>query len=71
MESWGQVLIGQGVPARPDPMVDLLPEAEIAAYLRDIEDVIADTASRLPDHAAFIARMRRPTGAIVTGYRSV
>ena len=64
MESWVQVLIGQGLAARPDPMVDLLPEAEIRSYLRDIEEVIADTAQRLPDHAAFISRMRKPAALL-------
>ena len=55
-ESWVQVLIGQGWPMRYDPMVDMLPEAQIADYLRDIAEVNADAAARMPDHAAFIAR---------------
>ncbi|MFT3997282.1 MAG: tryptophan 7-halogenase [Asticcacaulis sp.] len=55
-ESWIQVLIGQGMAARYDPSVDLVPEAEAAAYLRDIEEVIAGAVSRLPTHDEVINR---------------
>jgi tryptophan halogenase len=55
-ESWVQVLLGQGLPVCYDPMVDLVPQADVAAFLRDVEDVIADCARGMPDHAAFIAR---------------
>ena len=55
-ESWVQVLIGQGLAMRHDPMVDLIPDADAIAYLRDIEAVIDDVAARMPDHAAFVAR---------------
>ncbi len=55
-ESWVQVLIGQGLPMQYDPMVDMLPEAQIAGFLRDIEEVIADVAESLPGHADWIAR---------------
>lgn len=55
-ESWVQVLLGQGFQARYDPSVDLIPEPEIAAYLRDIEEVIAETVGRLPGHEEVIAR---------------
>lgn len=55
-ESWVQVLIGQGLPMRYDPMVDMLPEAQVAAFLKDIEEVIADCAAAMPRHADFIAR---------------
>lgn len=54
-ESWVQVLIGQGLAMQYDPMVDMVPEAEALGYLRDIEEVIADTAGRLPLHDDFIA----------------
>lgn len=59
-ESWVQVLIGQGIAATADPMVDLIPEAEAIAFLRDIEEVIADNASRLMSHADYIARKLAP-----------
>ena len=55
-ESWVQVLIGQGLQMRYDPMVDMIPEEQVASYLRDIEEVIEDAASRMPLHADFIAR---------------
>lgn len=60
-ESWVQVLIGQGLQARADPMVDLIPDDQIVDHLRDIEEVIADTAHRLLDHAAYIARIPKPS----------
>ncbi|WP_454882882.1 tryptophan halogenase family protein [Sphingomonas oryzagri] len=55
-ESWVQVLVGQGLPMRYDPMVDMVPEDQALSFLRDIEEVIADCARSMPDHAAFIAR---------------
>lgn len=55
-ESWVQVLLGQGLPMKHDPMVDLIPDDQALSFLRDIEEVIADAADRMPDHAAFIAR---------------
>ncbi len=63
-ESWVQVLLGQGLPAKHDPMVDLIPDADALRYLRDIEDVIADTAGRMPDHAAFIERNCRAPATV-------
>ena len=55
-ESWVQVLLGQGLPMRHDPMVDLIPDNEAIAYLRDIEEVIEDVANSMADHATYIAR---------------
>ena len=55
-ESWVQVLIGQGIEARYDPSVDLLSDAEAAAYLHDIEGVISDAVTRLPTHDEVIRR---------------
>jgi len=55
-ESWVQVLMGQGLPMRHDPMVDMIPDDQAMAYLRDIEEVIEDVANAMPDHAAYIAR---------------
>jgi tryptophan 7-halogenase len=59
-ESWVQVLIGQGVPAKADPMVELIPDEQALGYLRDIEEVIADTAAKMLDHADFISRIGQP-----------
>lgn len=55
-ESWVQILLGQGLPMRYDPMVDLIPDEQALAYLHDIADVIEDVASGMSDHAAYIAR---------------
>lgn len=55
-ESWVQVLIGQGLKMRYDPMVDIVPEADALNYLRDIDEVIADVARQLPDHGHFVAQ---------------
>ncbi|WP_353230458.1 tryptophan halogenase family protein [Novosphingobium sp.] len=59
-ESWVQVLIGQGLPMQYDPMVDMLPDAEVAAFLADIEEVIADNAQRMLPHADYIRRIVEP-----------
>jgi tryptophan 7-halogenase len=55
-ESWVQVLLGQGLRARYDPVVDMIPDTEVAGFIRDVEEVIDDCANAMPDHAAFIAR---------------
>lgn len=59
-ESWVQVLLGQGLQMRPDPMVELVPEADMIAFLKDIDEVIADTAERMMDHAEYIRRALNP-----------
>ena len=61
-ESWVQVLIGQGLEARADPMVDLVPEADALGYLQDIVDVISDNAARMKMHEDFIAVRLHATG---------
>ncbi|MDE2493920.1 MAG: tryptophan 7-halogenase [Alphaproteobacteria bacterium] len=59
-ESWVQVLLGQGLNTGSyDPMVDLVPEDQIVGYLKDIEDVIADTVDTLPRHGDYIAQYCR------------
>lgn len=55
-ESWTQVLLGQGLDALSDPMVELIPAEEAIAFLKDIEEVIADNADRMLDHAEYIRR---------------
>lgn len=55
-ESWVQVLIGQGLPMRYDPIVDMLPQQQVEDFLRDVEDVIEDCANAMPSHVAFIDR---------------
>ena len=55
-ESWVQVLLGQGLHARHDPVADLVSEEEAVGFLSDIAEVIDDVAAGMPDHAEFIAR---------------
>lgn len=55
-ESWVQVLIGQGLPMRYDPMVEMIPDDQLFSFLQDIEDVVEDCARSMPDHADYIAR---------------
>ncbi|MGN6364342.1 tryptophan halogenase family protein [Asticcacaulis taihuensis] len=55
-ESWVQVLLGQGIAAGYDPNVDLLSEAEMIGFLRDIEAVIDGNVNAMPTHDAYIAR---------------
>jgi tryptophan 7-halogenase len=56
-ESWVQVLIGQGLEMRPDPVTQFVSEDDLAGFLRDLEEVIADVAVRLPDHGEFVRRL--------------
>jgi tryptophan halogenase len=56
-ESWVQVLIGQGLDMRYDPMVDMLPDDEVRAFLTDIEEVIAHTADAMPTHQDYVSRV--------------
>lgn len=65
-ESWVQVLLGQGLPAHYDPMVDMVPAAEASAFLKDIEEVVAQVAASLPTHEAFIERHCRAPALGVT-----
>ena len=55
-ESWVQVLIGQGLAMGHDPIADVIPEEQLRAFLRDVEEVIEDVANSMPGHADFIAR---------------
>lgn len=54
-ESWVQVLLGQGLETKPDPVTQFVPDQEIVAFLKDIEDVIEDVANDMPDHGDFVA----------------
>ena len=55
--SWLQVMVGQRrMPRGHHPFADLLPEAEVAAYLAGVQQVIAKCAHAMPAHAEFIAK---------------
>ncbi|MFZ6672895.1 tryptophan halogenase family protein [Undibacterium sp. Xuan67W] len=54
--SWLQVMIGQGiVPRSYHPFADLPPEQDVVAYLRNVENVIAQCVKAMPVQAEFIA----------------
>lgn len=54
--SWLQVMVGQRiVPRGYHPIGDARPEAEVAAYLGNVEAVIAKCVKAMPIHAEFIA----------------
>ncbi|MFL6657003.1 MAG: tryptophan halogenase family protein [Massilia sp.] len=54
--SWLQVMVGQGIiPRAYHPFADLRPEAEVAAYLQNVEQVIARCVQAMPTQADFIA----------------
>ena len=55
VESWVQVLLGQGFAMGHDPNAGIVPAEVRSSYLADIAEVTADVAARMPDHAAFIA----------------
>lgn len=53
--SWLQVMIGQGIlPRAYHPFADLRPEAEVAAYLKNVERVIERCVKAMPSQAEFI-----------------
>jgi tryptophan halogenase len=53
-ESWVQVLLGQGFEMRADPVSQFVSDEELADFLGDIEEVIADVVAKMPDHGDFI-----------------
>jgi tryptophan halogenase len=63
--AWLQVMQGQNLATSAyHPLVDLLPEAEIADYLNSVSDVISKCVAVMPTHAAFIDRYcKAPTPA--------
>lgn len=62
LSSWVAVMLGQGVgPAGYDPLADSLPLDGVRSFLRHAKDVVAKTASAMPQHQAFIdANCRAP-----------
>ncbi len=54
--SWLQVMVGQGIqPKAYHPFADLRSAAEVAAYVGNVEHVIAKCVNAMPGHAEFIA----------------
>lgn len=55
-DSWGQVMIGQGIMPRGwSPLADNVPAQDIAPFLQAIATSARVKAEALPDHRAFIA----------------
>ena len=69
-ESWVQVLLGQGIAAQYDRMVDMIPDDQAEAFLRDIESVISDISDSLPGHADFIANNCLARRVFMTGVKT-
>ncbi|HEX7645727.1 MAG TPA: tryptophan halogenase family protein [Burkholderiaceae bacterium] len=54
--SWVQVMLGQRIQPRSyNPLVDLIGEAEIQAYLDGVEEVVSECVKVMPTHASYIA----------------
>jgi tryptophan halogenase len=53
-ESWVQVLLGQGLEMRADPVTEFVADEELAGFLGDLAEVIEDAANRMPDHGEFV-----------------
>jgi tryptophan 7-halogenase len=62
-ESWVQVLLGQGFEATADPVTRFVPDGELAGYMQDIADTIADVAEGMLDHGAFLSNLPASTGS--------
>jgi tryptophan halogenase len=62
-ESWVQVLLGQGFEMKADPVTNFMPDDDIADFLKDMEEVIADAADHMPDHGAFVRALPPATTA--------
>jgi len=57
LTSWVQVMIGQHImPASHHPLVDAVPDAEIAKLGESVRGVVAACVAAMPEHEQFIAR---------------
>jgi tryptophan halogenase len=60
--SWVQVMMGQGiVPEQYHPIVDMMSDNELAAFLDGIEGEVKQVVSNLPRHEEFISRYCKAT----------
>jgi tryptophan halogenase len=54
--NWLSVMLGQGImPARHDPLADLVPLEETRRRLQELKALIRGTAAAMPSHTVFIA----------------
>jgi len=57
LTSWVQVMIGQHIrPAGWHPLVDSVPDAELAQLGESVRGVVSSCVAAMPDHEQFIAR---------------
>jgi len=55
--SWVQVMIGQGIQAQGyHPYVDLMPKADIQAFLENVQTVIQKCVNVMPTHEEYLAQ---------------
>ena len=53
--SWAQVMLGQGLmPAHYHPIVNMMADADLSAFLQDIEGRATHRVTQLPKHKQFI-----------------
>jgi tryptophan 7-halogenase len=57
-DSWGQVMIGQGiVPESWSPLADNVPAEDVGPFLTSLSNAYRTKAQQLPTHSEFIGRM--------------
>jgi tryptophan 7-halogenase len=57
-DSWGQVMIGQGIlPKGWSPLADNVPSEDVGPFLDSLANAYQTNARHLPTHAEFVARM--------------
>jgi len=56
VDSWQQVMLGQGLmPERYHPLVDTMPEQELADFIGQVKAEVDSKMARLKDHNAYLA----------------
>jgi tryptophan halogenase len=58
-ESWVQVLIGQGLQMRADPVTEFVADEELDEFLADIAATNSEVAAQMPDHGEFVRSLPR------------
>jgi tryptophan 7-halogenase len=64
LQSWVQVMIGQGVmPREYAPVIDTMSEPNLGKFLAHVEEVIKSSVNVMPSHQAFIDRFCKAPAA--------
>jgi tryptophan halogenase len=69
-ESWVQVLIGQGLEMRPDPVTQFVSDSDLTEFLGDLAEVIEDVAGRMTDHGKFVRQLPPSTAEVDKAQRT-